>query len=76
MTGADTYLTRAIQGYLYFLFIHCFTLFEIILEITFGKFHDLGQITYLTQKTEDNIIVEDKKTNRQKAFLNEHENFK
>ena len=51
-----------IQGYLYFLFI---TLFEIIPEIAFGKRHDPGQI----------IIVEDKKTNRQEAFLNEHENF-
>ena len=60
MTGADTYLTRVIQGYLYFLFIYCITLFEIIPEIVFGKRHDPSDITYLTRKTEDNIIVEDK----------------
>ena len=52
--------SRVIQGYLYFLFIHCIILFEIIPEIVFGKRHDPGQITYLTQKTEDDIFVEDK----------------
>ena len=62
MTGADTYISdsRVIQGYLYFLFIYCITLFEIIPEIVFGKCHDPGEITHLTQKTEDNIFVEDK----------------
>ena len=49
-----------IQGYLYFLFIYCITLFEIIPEVVFGKRHDMGEITYLTIKTEYNIIVEDK----------------
>ena len=58
--GRYTSDSCAIQGYFHFLFIHCITLFEIILEIVFGKRHDPGQITYLTQKTEDNIIVEDK----------------
>ena len=52
--------SRAVQGYLYFLFIYCITFFEIIPEIAFGKRHDPGQIK-LTQKTEDNIIIEDKK---------------
>ena len=28
--------SRAIQGYLYFLFIYCITLFEILPEIAFG----------------------------------------
>ena len=42
-------------------------------EIASGKRHDQGQITYLTQKTEN--IVEDKEVNRQQAFLIEHENF-
>ena len=48
--------SHAFQGSLYFLFIYCIT-FDIILEIAFRKRHD----PYLTQKTEDNIIVEDKK---------------
>ena len=72
MTGADTYLNHALFRAIYISHLST-TLFEIILEIAFGKPHDLGQITYLTQKTEDNVIVEDKKINRQKAFLNEHE---
>ena len=33
---------------------------KIIPEIVFGKRHDPGQITCLTQKTEDSIIVEEK----------------
>ena len=52
--------SRAIQGYLYFLFIYWITVFEIISEIAFGKRHDPGWIPYLTQKTEDNTIVDDK----------------
>ena len=57
-----TYISdsHVIQGYLHFLFIYCIALFDIIPGIVFGKRHDPGEITYLTQKTEDNIIVEDK----------------
>ena len=61
MAGADTHLTRALFRAISISYLSiAITLFEIILEIVFGKRHDPGQITYLTQKTEDNIIVEDK----------------
>ena len=43
----------------FFNFEHCYCItFEFILEIVFGKCHDPGRI--MTQKKEDNIIVEDK----------------
>ena len=54
MTGADTYLTHTLFDLLHAL--HYLS----IPEIVFGKRHDPGQVTYLTQKTEDNIIVKDK----------------
>ena len=37
--------SRAVQSYLYFLFIYWVTLFEIIPKIAFRKRHDPGQIT-------------------------------
>ena len=63
MTEADTHISdsRAIQGYLYFLFIYCMHyIIRDDTEIAFGKRHDPGQITYLIQKTTDNIILQDK----------------
>ena len=66
--------SRVIQGYLYFLYIYCITLLEIIPEIVFGKRHDPGEITYLTHRTEGNILLKTKIKDRQKVFLNEHEN--
>ena len=64
MTGADTYLTHTSAG----LFIFPIYLLHYIIvdysrayrKLFLGKRHDPGQIKYLTQKTEDNTIVEDK----------------
>ena len=49
MTGADTYLTHALFRAIYIIFLF---IFKIIPEIAFGKHHDPGQITYLTEKPE------------------------
>ena len=50
MTGTDTYLTHALFRAIYISYFSRITLFEIIPEIAFGKRHDPGVITYLTQK--------------------------
>ena len=70
---SDTYLTHALCRAIYisylFIALHYWRLFESIPEIYFWEnVNDPGQITYLTQKTEDNTIVEDKKLKTDKKF--------
>ena len=50
MTGADTYLTHALFRAIYIYYILHYIIRDHA-EIAFGKRHDPGQITYLTQKT-------------------------
>ena len=49
--------SRTIQGYLYFLFIYCITLFKIIPEIVFRKRHDPSQVTYQTQTDRRQYLI-------------------